>query len=81
MARGSMMSVSMRAKIVRGGRSPTLAISIAPSSRQQRGDGAPVAPLDFFRFGNGCAQADGKIVGEMIAADGMALVWRTTPPA
>src|SRR5437660_698187 len=32
MARGSMMSVSMCGKIVRGGRSPTLAISIAPLS-------------------------------------------------
>src|SRR5947207_1052830 len=32
MARGSMMSVSMCGKIARGGRSPTLAISIAPLS-------------------------------------------------
>jgi hypothetical protein len=29
-----------------------------------------VAALDFFGFGDGSAEADGQVVGEMIAADG-----------
>ena len=32
--------------------------------------GAAVLALDFFRFGNRRAQADGEVVGEVIAADG-----------
>ena len=69
-ARGSMISLSMRAKTVRGGRSPTLAISMALIFADQFAPDAAVLALDFFRFGNRRAQADGKVVGEMIAADG-----------
>ena len=60
----------MREKTVRGGRSPTLAISIAAIFFQQLTAGAGVLALYFFGFGDRRAQADGEIVCEMIAADG-----------
>ena len=75
-----MMSVSMRAKI---GARRTIAhagdFDGAIFVEQGRG-GAAVSALDPFGFGDWRAQADGQIVGEMIAANGHAAVWRTTPP-
>ncbi len=53
---------------MRGGRSPTLAISIGRVFGQQGAESAGVLALDFFGFRNRRAQADGEIVGEMIAA-------------
>jgi hypothetical protein len=69
----------MRAKTVRGGRSPTLAISMACFA-EHFVPRAAVLALDFFGFGDGRAQADGEIVGEMIAAHGQGGCVRTTPP-
>ena len=75
-----MISASMRENTVRGGRSPTLAISMAAIlARAARGPRQGILALDFLSFRNRRAQADGEIVSEMIAADGMAAVWRTTP--
>src|SRR6266404_5360273 len=64
MARGSMMSVNMCAKMVRGGRSPTLAISIEPFPCMKA-----VAALQSFGFRDGCAQADGQVIRKVIAAN------------
>ena len=59
----------MRVKTVRGGRSPTLAISIGWSSKNHVLEYASVVALDFFGLGNWRAQSNRKIVREVIAAD------------
>ncbi len=69
-ARGSMMSLSIRVKTVRGGRSPTLAISMLRSSPTCIAQSTGVFALDALGFRNRRAQTDREIVGEMIAADG-----------
>ena len=70
LARGSMMSVSMRAKIRARWAVADAGDFDGAVFAQQSGGRATVAALDFFGFGDRSAQADGEIVGEMIAADG-----------
>ena len=65
-----MISVSMCAKMVLGGRSPTLAISIPAVVAKQCRRRTAMMTLDAFCFRNWCAQTDCQIVSEMIAANG-----------
>ncbi len=37
---------------------------------EERRGGAAVAAFDFFRFGDRRAEADGEVIGEVVATDG-----------
>ena len=69
-ARGSSTSPRRRCDISREGRSPTLVTSISLASGMRVTMAQPNKRLDLFGIGERGAQADGNVVGEVIAANG-----------
>ena len=80
MARGSMMSVSMCAKMVRGGRSPTLAISIEPFPCMKAEAAQPCRRLSLSASGMGVRKPTARSFVKWSPPIATELVCRTTPP-